>query len=122
MKIRKSAKFVKQKLKKKTFFKDKKYHKVRDHCHYAGEYRGTTHSVSDLKYSAPKNIPIVFHNESNYDYCFIIKELAKEFKKQVTCLEESTEKYITFTVPIEKEVIRNHKKKLQKYILHITVY
>ena len=51
-------------------------------------------------------IPIVFRNGSNYDYRFIKKELAKEFKKQFTCLGENTEKYITFTVPIEIEVIR----------------
>ena len=29
--------------------------------------------------------------------------LAAEFNKQFTCLGEKTEKYITFTVPIEKE-------------------
>ena len=29
---------------------------------------------------------IVFYNGFNYDYYFIIKELAKEFKKQFTCL------------------------------------
>ena len=29
---------------------------------------------------------IVFHNGSNYDYHFIMKELAEEFKKQFTCL------------------------------------
>ena len=46
-----------------------------------------------------KNIPTVFHNESNYDYHFIIKELAEEFKKQITCLGENNEKYITFTAP-----------------------
>ena len=46
-----------------------------------------------------KNIPILFHNESNYDYHFIIKELAEEFKKQITCLGENNEKYITFTAP-----------------------
>ena len=33
---------------------------------------------------------------------FIKKGLAEKFKKQVTCLGENTEKYITFTVPIEK--------------------
>ena len=46
-----------------------------------------------------KNIPTVFHNESNYDCHFIIKELAEEFKKQITCLGENNEKYITFTAP-----------------------
>ena len=32
------------------------------------------------KYSVSKKIPIVFDNGSNYDYDFIRKELAKEFK------------------------------------------
>ena len=56
------------------YLKDKKYCKVRDHCHYTGEYRSAAHSIFNLKYSEPKKIPIVFHNESNYDYHFIIKE------------------------------------------------
>ena len=47
-------------------------------------------------------IPIVFHNGTNYDYCFIIKELAEEYEKKITCLEENTEKQVTYTVPIEK--------------------
>ena len=49
------------------------------------------------------------HNSSNYDYHFIIKELTKE----VTCLGENTEKYITATVQIEKklqELIENREK------------
>ena len=53
-----------------------------------------------------KKIPIVFHNGSNYDYHFIIKELAEEFKKQFTCLGENTEKYRTFRVLIETEITR----------------
>ena len=52
----------------------------------------------------PKKIPVVFHDGSNHDYHFIIKELAEELKKQFTCLGENTEKYITYTNPIEKEV------------------
>ena len=39
----------------------------------------------------------------------MIKKLAEEFKKQFTSLGENTEKYITFTVPIEKEVPRIDK-------------
>ena len=42
------------------YFKDKKYCKVRDHCHYTGEYRGAAHSICNLKYSVPKKIPVVF--------------------------------------------------------------
>ena len=52
-----------------------------------------------------KKFPIVFHNGYNYNYHFIINELAEEF----TCLGENTEKYITFTVPIENEVTRIDK-------------
>ena len=65
----------------------------------------------------PEKIPIVFHDGSNYDYLFIIKELAEEFKKQFNCSGENTEKYITLTVPIEKQVTRiDMGKKLQIYI------
>ena len=54
--------------------KDKKHRKVRDHCHYTREYRGAARSISNSKYSVPRKIPIVFHNGSNNDYHFIIKE------------------------------------------------
>ena len=47
------------------YLKDKKHRKVRDHCHYAGVYRGAAHSTCNLKYSLPKKIPIVFRNGSN---------------------------------------------------------
>ena len=55
---------------------DKNYQKVRDHCHYTGKYRGAAHSICSLKFKVPNEIPVVFHNGSNYDYHFIIKELA----------------------------------------------
>ena len=72
--------------------KDKKYYKFRDYCRYLGEYRDATHGICNLKHSVPKRIPIVFHNGSNYDYHFIIKELVEEFKKQFICLGEYTGK------------------------------
>ena len=81
---------------------DEKHRKVRDQCHYTTEYRGSAHSTCNLKYSVPKEIPIVFHNGSNYDYHFIMKELAEEFEGQLTCLGENPGKYITLLVPIEK--------------------
>ena len=70
--------------------KDKKYCKIRSHCHYTGEYREAAHIICNLKYSELKKIPIAFHNGSNYDYHFIIKELAEEIQEQITCLGEIT--------------------------------
>ena len=43
----------------------------------AGWVRSAARSILNLKYSVPKKISIVFQNGSNYDYHFIIKELAK---------------------------------------------
>ena len=36
--------------------------------------------------------------------------LAEEFEKQYTCLGDDTEKYITFSIPIEKKATRIYKK------------
>ena len=88
------------------YLKDKKYRKGNDHCHYTEKYSGASYSICNLKYNVPKKIPIVFHNGSNYDYHLITKESAEEFQKQFTCLGQNTEKYITFTIPIEKEITR----------------
>ena len=79
------------------------YQKVRDHCHYTGKFRGAAHSICNLRYKVPQEIPVKIHNGSKYDYHFIIKELAEEFKGEFECLGENTEKYISFSVPIKKE-------------------
>ena len=40
----------------------------------------------------PRRIPLVFYNRTNYDYHFIIKELAKVFEGVINCFEENTGK------------------------------
>ena len=84
---------------KKEFNNDK----VRDHCHFIDKYRGDAHNTCNLRYKSPKNIPIIFHNGSTYDY-FIIKELASECEGNFEGLGENTEKYMTFSVPIKKRI------------------
>ena len=87
--------------KKKEF---KIYQKVRDHCHYTGKFRGAAHSICNLRYKVPKEIPVKIHNDSKYDYHFIIKKLAQEFRgEEFERLGENTAKYISFSVPIKKE-------------------
>ena len=97
---------------KKGFSTDdsnKKCHKVRDHCHYTGKYRGAAHDICNLRYKIPKEIPVVLHNGSTYDYHFIIKELTEEFEAEFECFGENIEKYITFSVPIKKEITKKDK-------------
>ena len=77
------------KIKKSKF---KICHKVRDQCHYTGKFRGDAHNICNLRHKVPKKISVVFHNGSTYDYHFIIKQLAEDFKGQFECLGENTEK------------------------------
>ena len=76
----------------KKFANDKNYRNVRDHCHFTGKCRDKTHNVCNLKFNVPNEIVIDFHNGSNYDHHFIIKDLANEFEGLFKCLGENTEK------------------------------
>ena len=88
----------------KFYEEQKEFHICqKDHCHYTRNFRGAAHSICNLRYKVPQEIPVKIHNGSKYDYHFIIRELAEEFKGQFECLGENTEKYITFSVPITKE-------------------
>ena len=105
MKSKKNVTYVKKKFcyDKNEKMKYKLYKKVRDHCHYAERFREAAHSICNLNNKVAQEIPVKIHNGSKYDYHFIIKELAEEFKGEFECLGENTEKYITFSVPIKKE-------------------
>ena len=54
--------------------------KFRDHCHYTGKFRGAPHTICNLLYKLPREIPVVSHNGSACDYHFTIKKLAEEFQ------------------------------------------
>ena len=88
---------------------DRSYRKVREHCHCIGKCRGAAYSIRSLKYSTPKEIPVVFDSRLSYDYHFITKVLAKKLEGKLNCLGENTEKYKTFSVAITKEVKRIFK-------------
>ena len=94
----------------------KNYKKVRDHCHYIGKYRGAAHSLCNLRYQEQRDIPVILHNGSEYDFHLIeisnffhlIKDLAKEFRSDIYCLGGNSEKYISFSVKIadKKQIIK----------------
>ena len=62
---------------KKGFSIDDNKKQIIDLCHYTGKYRGATYNLCNLRYKITKEIPVIFHNGSRYDYNFIIKEVTK---------------------------------------------
>ena len=90
--------------KKFNYNKNSKYYKnlkkVKDHDQYTGIYRRAAYSLCNFRYSTQKDIPVVIHNGSNYDFHLIIKELANEFRSEIQCIPEDKEKYKTFSIPI----------------------
>ena len=93
--------------------------KVRDHCHYTGQYRGAAYTKCNLRYKIPSYIPIVFHNLSGYDAHLIIRELGKKFDKgEIGVIAENKEKYISFYIDVvvdwyEDEWDKIKEKKIQ---------
>ena len=75
-------------MQKKKITKDNK--KIRDHCHFTGKYRGAPHNKRNMNYKITRDIPVIFHNGSTYDYHFIIKELVKEFEAEFEGFGENT--------------------------------
>ena len=73
------------------------------------EFRGVAHSIGNLKYKTPKEISVVFHNGSTYDYHFIINQLSKKIKDHLKCLGENAEKYIYFFQYHLKQKLDNSK-------------
>ena len=50
----------------------------------------------------PNEVPVDFHSSSNYNYHFLIKELANEFAEKFDLVKY--QKYKIFSVPTAKEV------------------
>ena len=63
------------------YTKDKNHRKMKDHCHYKDKYKGDVHGICNLKYSILKENHVAFHNESNHDYKFTVKEFEGEFNR-----------------------------------------
>ena len=87
--------------------------KVRDHCHFTGEYRGAAHNQCNLNCKKPLILPVIFHNLQGYDSHLFIKQLAK-VSGDLSCIPSTEEKYISFS----KKIVVDHylSKKVGKLL------
>ena len=70
--------------------------KVRDHCHFTGQYRGAAHNSCNLQCRKPFTLPVIFHNLQAYDAHLFIKQLAS-LPGKLKCIPSTEEKYISFS-------------------------
>ena len=80
--------------------------KVRDHCHFTGQYRGATHNKCNLMCKKPKVLPVIFHNLQGYDAHLFIKQLAR-LEGKLDCIPSTEEKYISFSKTIKVGEFKN---------------
>ncbi|KAK3101500.1 hypothetical protein FSP39_004054 [Pinctada imbricata] len=72
--------------------------RVRDHCHITGKFRGAAHNDCNLKFQLTKRIPVFFHNLRGYDAHHIMSEIGKMKRKNLKCIPQNHEKYISFSL------------------------
>jgi hypothetical protein len=76
-------------------------HKVRDHDHLTGAYRGAACNSCNINYKLPKFIPVVIHNLQKYDSHFIIPELGRD-DGAIDVLASTNENFISFSKKVGK--------------------
>ena len=90
---------ITKKERKKMSFTDKRGHKVRDHCHWTGEYKGAAHNHCNWSRQHRKQIPVYFHNLTNYDLHYLAQSIhTVSDLKEPSVLAKSSEKWMSLKV------------------------
>ena len=95
----------------KEFYEDDstaKMLKVKDHCHFTGEYRGAAHNSCNLQCRKPLILPVIYHNLQGYDAHLFIKQLAV-IKGKLDCIPSTEEKYISFSKKIKVDEYKSRR-------------
>ena len=82
--------------------------RVRDHCHFTGQYRGASHNSCNLQCRKPLILPVIFHNLQGYDAHLFIKKLSS-LKGELNCIPSTEEKYISFSKKIKVDEYRSKR-------------
>ena len=71
--------------------------KVRDHCHITGKFRGSAHRDYNIKVKLNHKIPMVFHNQKNYDSRLTLHKL-DIFDFKINVIPNELEKYMSLNI------------------------
>ena len=82
--------------------------KVRDHCHFTGQYRGAAHNSCNLQCRKPMIIPVIFHNLQGSDAHLFVKQLAC-LPGDLNCIPSTEEKYISFSKKIKVDEYKSRR-------------
>ena len=93
---------------KKELLTDNGVDKVRDHCHFTGQYRGAAHNSCNLQCRKPMILPVIFHNLQGYDAHLFIKQLAC-LRGELNCIPSTEEKYISFSKKIKVDEYKSRR-------------
>ena len=83
-------------------------YRVRDHCHFTGQYRGAAHNSCNLQCRKPLILPVIFHNLQGYDAHLFIKQLSG-LPGELNCIPSTEEKYISFSKKIKVDEYRSKR-------------
>lgn len=72
--------------------------RVRDHCHVTGKFSGAANDECNINYKLTGRIPCVLHNLKFYDSSIIMQIIGKVQGKQLKCIPNNTEKYVSFSL------------------------
>ena len=87
-------------------------HKVRDHCHVTGNYRGASCNKCNLGMKMTETIPVIFHNVKGYDSHLLLQELGK-FNKKISVIPNNMQTYCHSLLVIKHHtLIRKQANKL----------
>ena len=93
---------------KKELLTDNGVDKVRDHCHFTGQYRGAAHNSCNLQCRKPMILPVIFHNLQGYDAHLFIKQLST-IPGELNCIPSTEEKYISFSKKIKVDEYKSRR-------------
>ena len=82
--------------------------KVRDHCHFTGQYRGAAYNSCNLQCRKPMILPVVFHNLQGYDAHLFTKQLSS-IPGELNCISSTEETYISFSKKIKVDKYKSKK-------------